>query len=73
MENRFNEGKIIIGKQEGNYTSHFESVKLIMHGFKGLVSQVLIAGKKVNTLDSQRVLVEWKEQGHLEDSIWLID
>lgn len=48
MENRFNEGKIIIGKQEGNYTSHFESVKLIMHGFKGLVSQVLIAGKKVN-------------------------
>lgn len=29
-------------------------------------------GMKVNTLDSQRVLVEWKEQGHEEDKIWLI-
>jgi pyrimidine operon attenuation protein / uracil phosphoribosyltransferase len=31
------------------------------------------AGKKVNTLDSQRVLVEWKEQGNANDAIWLID
>jgi pyrimidine operon attenuation protein/uracil phosphoribosyltransferase len=30
-------------------------------------------GKRVNTLDSQRVLVEWREQGHEKDSIWLID
>ena len=30
-------------------------------------------GKKVNTLDSQRVLVEWTEQGNTTDSIWLID
>jgi pyrimidine operon attenuation protein / uracil phosphoribosyltransferase len=30
-------------------------------------------GKKVNTLDSQRVLVEWTEQGNPTDSIWLID
>jgi pyrimidine operon attenuation protein / uracil phosphoribosyltransferase len=30
-------------------------------------------GKKVNTLDTQRVLVEWKEQGHNQDGIWLID
>lgn len=30
-------------------------------------------GKKVNTLDSQKVLVEWTEQGHSEDSIWLVD
>jgi pyrimidine operon attenuation protein/uracil phosphoribosyltransferase len=30
-------------------------------------------GMKVNTLDSQRVLVEWKEQGFEADRIWLVD
>lgn len=30
-------------------------------------------GMKVNTLDSQRVLVEWKEQGYDADRIWLVD
>lgn len=30
-------------------------------------------GMKVNTLDSQRVLVEWKEQGFESDRIWLVD
>ncbi len=30
-------------------------------------------GLKVNTLDSQRVQVEWKEQGHEADRIWLVD
>lgn len=30
-------------------------------------------GQGVNTLDSQKVLVEWKEQGFAEDSIWIID
>jgi pyrimidine operon attenuation protein / uracil phosphoribosyltransferase len=30
-------------------------------------------GMKVNTLDSQKVLVEWKEQGHDLDRIWLIN
>lgn len=30
-------------------------------------------GQRVHTLDSQRVLVEWREQGHEKDSIWLID
>ncbi|MEA5458654.1 bifunctional pyr operon transcriptional regulator/uracil phosphoribosyltransferase PyrR [Arcicella sp. LKC2W] len=29
-------------------------------------------GKKVNTLDSEKVLVELKEQGYEEDKIWLI-
>ena len=29
-------------------------------------------GMRVNTLDTQRVLVEWKEQGNEEDKIWLI-
>jgi pyrimidine operon attenuation protein/uracil phosphoribosyltransferase len=29
-------------------------------------------GMRVNTLDTQRVLVEWKEQGNVEDKIWLI-
>lgn len=29
-------------------------------------------GMKVNTVDEQRVLVEWIEQGHEEDKIWLI-
>lgn len=40
---------------------------------RDLPIQANFAGKKVNTLDSQRVLVEWKEQGHDEDCIWLID
>ncbi len=30
-------------------------------------------GMKVNTLESQRVLVEWQEQGFEEDRIWLND
>ncbi|MCY7352478.1 MAG: bifunctional pyr operon transcriptional regulator/uracil phosphoribosyltransferase PyrR [Cytophagaceae bacterium] len=30
-------------------------------------------GQRVHTLDSQRVLVEWQEQGHEKDGIWLID
>ncbi|MGK7396143.1 MAG: bifunctional pyr operon transcriptional regulator/uracil phosphoribosyltransferase PyrR [Candidatus Cyclobacteriaceae bacterium M3_2C_046] len=30
-------------------------------------------GKHVNTILSQRVLVEWKEQGMPEDNIWLVD
>jgi pyrimidine operon attenuation protein/uracil phosphoribosyltransferase len=29
-------------------------------------------GKKVNTIDTEKVLVEWKEQGHEADRIWLI-
>lgn len=31
------------------------------------------SGMKVNTLDTQRVLVEWKEQGFDADHIWLVD
>jgi pyrimidine operon attenuation protein/uracil phosphoribosyltransferase len=30
-------------------------------------------GKKVNTPDAQRVLVEWTDQGFKEDKIWLMD
>jgi len=30
-------------------------------------------GMKVNTLDVQRVLVEWEEQGFDADRIWLVD
>ena len=30
-------------------------------------------GKQVNTLDSQKVLVEWKAQGNKENKIWLIN
>ncbi|NBA86284.1 bifunctional pyr operon transcriptional regulator/uracil phosphoribosyltransferase PyrR [Emticicia sp. CRIBPO] len=30
-------------------------------------------GKRVNTLETQRVLVEWKEQQNAEDNIWIID
>lgn len=30
-------------------------------------------GKQVNTLKTQRVLVEWTEQGAEQDGIWLID
>ncbi len=30
-------------------------------------------GMQVNTLDSQRVQVEWKEQGFESDHIWMVD
>lgn len=30
-------------------------------------------GRRVNTVRSQKVLVEWKEQDYGEDNIWLID
>ncbi|OJJ22313.1 PyrR protein [marine bacterium AO1-C] len=30
-------------------------------------------GRQVNTLQSQRVKVEWKEQGAANDSIWLVE
>ncbi|MGF1532987.1 MAG: bifunctional pyr operon transcriptional regulator/uracil phosphoribosyltransferase PyrR [Bernardetiaceae bacterium] len=30
-------------------------------------------GRRVNTLDSQRIQVEWSEQGHDKDAIWLIE
>jgi pyrimidine operon attenuation protein/uracil phosphoribosyltransferase len=30
-------------------------------------------GRTVNTIQSQRVQVEWKEQGSAEDNIWLIN
>ena len=30
-------------------------------------------GKQVNTIQSQRVIVEWREQGFAEDNIWLVN
>ncbi|EAY31946.1 bifunctional pyr operon transcriptional regulator/uracil phosphoribosyltransferase PyrR [Microscilla marina] len=30
-------------------------------------------GRQVNTLQSQRIKVEWKEQGAAQDSIWLVE
>ena len=30
-------------------------------------------GRQVNTIDTQRVLVEWKDQGLEDDNIWLIN
>ena len=30
-------------------------------------------GQRVHTLDTQRVLVEWTEQGADQDRIWLVD
>ena len=30
-------------------------------------------GRRVNTLSSQRIQVEWREQGHQHDAIWLIE
>jgi pyrimidine operon attenuation protein/uracil phosphoribosyltransferase len=34
--------------------------------------EAFYVGRQVNTILSQRVLVEWKEQGAAEDAIWLI-
>lgn len=30
-------------------------------------------GKQVNSIESQRVLVQWQEQGNNDDQIWLVD
>jgi pyrimidine operon attenuation protein/uracil phosphoribosyltransferase len=30
-------------------------------------------GTKVNTLDTQHIRMEWKEQGFAQDQVWLID
>jgi pyrimidine operon attenuation protein/uracil phosphoribosyltransferase len=30
-------------------------------------------GRSVNTMQSQRVMVEWREQGKKKDSIWLFN
>jgi pyrimidine operon attenuation protein/uracil phosphoribosyltransferase len=30
-------------------------------------------GRTVNTINSQRVLVEWRKQGHKQNKIWLIN
>ena len=35
--------------------------------------EATFTGKKVNTIKSQRILVELKEQGMDEDSIWIMD
>jgi pyrimidine operon attenuation protein/uracil phosphoribosyltransferase len=35
--------------------------------------QANYTGKTVNTIQSQKVLVEWKEQGMENDSIWLVN
>lgn len=40
---------------------------------RDLPIQANYIGKEVNTLQSQRVLVEWREQGFAEDNIWLIE
>jgi pyrimidine operon attenuation protein/uracil phosphoribosyltransferase len=40
---------------------------------RDLPIQANYVGKEVNTLQSQRVLVEWREQGFSEDNIWLIE
>jgi len=35
--------------------------------------QANYVGKSVNTIQSQKVIVEWKEQGFKEDNIWLVN
>jgi alpha-glucosidase len=47
MNNCFTEGKIILEKQEGNYTSHFKTLKVILHGFNNLKDTVLMNGSGV--------------------------
>jgi alpha-glucosidase len=47
MKNLFTAGKIILEQQEGNYTSHFKTLKLILHGFNDLKDVVLVNGIKV--------------------------
>jgi pyrimidine operon attenuation protein / uracil phosphoribosyltransferase len=40
---------------------------------RDLPSEPTYIGKRVNTLHSQRVQVEWQVQGFVEDNIWLIE
>lgn len=54
-----------------------EAVELLVLIDRRYNRQIPIAptyvGQHVHTLDTQRVLVEWQEQGHEKDGIWLID
>lgn len=47
FQNLFEKGKIILGKQQGNYNSHFTKIKLFLHGFSGLGDTVLCNEKHV--------------------------
>lgn len=42
--------KIMLGKQEGSYTSHFKTIQLILHGFDQL-NNITVNGKPVTTHD----------------------
>jgi alpha-glucosidase len=48
MNNKYADGKLILEKQEGTYTSHFSIIKVILHGFKNLKEEVLVNGNKMN-------------------------
>jgi alpha-glucosidase len=47
MQNKYSEGMIIIGKQEGSFTSHFTGIKLILHGFKGLATEIKVGEQTI--------------------------
>jgi alpha-glucosidase len=47
MKNTFDEGKIILEQQEGSFDSHFKTLKIILHGFHDLKTEVLVNGVKV--------------------------
>lgn len=42
--------QLVLAKVEGNYTSHFKNIRIILHGFEGVKSSVTVNGTFVNVL-----------------------
>jgi alpha-glucosidase len=58
MDNLYDEGKIVIGAQDGNYNTHFTTFKIILHGFKGVNKEVLVNGKPVKVQHEDMKYIE---------------
>ena len=48
MKNCYTDGKIMLLKQEGGYLSHFDTLKIILHGFNLVKAEVKVNGASVN-------------------------
>jgi alpha-glucosidase len=58
LQNLYDEGRLIIGKQEGNYISHFTHIKVILHGFNALGNEI-----KLNDLT---IKVKYEDMKYIE-------
>ena len=58
MLNNFDQGTIVFENQKGNYTSHFETLKVILHGFKDVGDFVMVNNNKVKVQKEDMKYIE---------------